>query len=441
MSALARWFKANGYWVGGYDKTPSPLTDTLIAEGIEVNYDDAIESIPSQVDSATLIIFTPAIPQENVQKNYLRTQGCELMKRAEVLGLITRDYFTIAVAGTHGKTTTSSMVAHLLKTAGKNVTAFLGGITNNYQSNLIYDTNGGENQIVVVEADEFDRSFLHLSPNIALVTATDADHLDIYQDDADFQQTFKEFVAKLPKDGQLIQSEDVTESLTTRSETTVYGLHQGAILATEIQAEEGAQTFTYSSDKNKIESLKLYTPGYHNIKNAIAAIRVAELVGVSKEDIQRGLETYAGVRRRFEYVYRSKEVVYIDDYAHHPTEINAFIESVRGLYPSKKLTVIFQPHLFTRTRDFMDAFAESLSKADEVSLLPIYPARELPIDGVDAEALLDKITNNNKAVIRREDILKKVQSLSNGVIATLGAGDIDRLVPMIKKKLEEKIHV
>ncbi len=436
MSALARWFKQEGYAVAGYDKTPSPLTDALEAEGMQVIFTDAIDSVPSQFRSTpeeVLVVWTPAIPKDSVLLHFFQ-QGFQIKKRAEVLGMITKDQYTVAVAGTHGKTSTSSLVAHLLKSAGKPVTAFLGGITQNYNSNLILSGKSKE-AVVVVEADEFDRSFLHLHPNEAVLTSADPDHLDIYGDEQTILEGFRQFLALVDKKGKIyIQSHALyrlEEPAFAATDVREYGLRSDGIHAENIIAKPNSFVFDYIGSKNQIKGLELSIPGFHNVENALAAIAIALDHGVSEAQVREGIKTFLGVKRRFEIHSSQAGKIYIDDYAHHPEEIKACLSSVRAMYPSQRMTVIFQPHLFTRTRDFAPGFSESLSLADEVVLLPIYPARELPIPGVISEMLLEGIQAASKVCIPKNEVMEYLGSSAPEVLVTLGAGDIDRLVPGI----------
>ena len=436
MSALARWFKQEGYAVAGYDKTPSPLTDALEAEGMQVIFTDAIDSVPSQFRSTpeeVLVVWTPAIPKDSVLLHFFQ-QGFQIKKRAEVLGMITKDQYTIAVAGTHGKTSTSSLVAHLLKSAGKPVTAFLGGITQNYNSNLILSGKSKE-AVVVVEADEFDRSFLHLHPNEAVLTSADPDHLDIYGDEQTILEGFRQFLALVDKKGKIyIQSHALyrlEEPALAATDIREYGLRSDGIHAENIIAKPNSFVFDYIGSKNQIKGLELSIPGFHNVENALAAIAIALDHGVSEAQVREGIKTFLGVKRRFEIHSSQAGKIYIDDYAHHPEEIKACLSSVRAMYPSQRMTVIFQPHLFTRTQDFAPGFSESLSLADEVVLLPIYPARELPIPGVISEMLLEGIQAASKVCIPKNEVMEYLGSSAPEVLVTLGAGDIDRLVPGI----------
>lgn len=439
MSAIARWFVHEGFTVSGYDRTPSPLTDELIAEGMKISFEDTVYSIPAEIKNSTsenLIIWTPAIPKDSAQLAFFTENGYTLHKRSEILGMITRDFHTIAVAGTHGKTTTSSMIAHLLKSADKPVTAFLGGITQNYQSNLILsEKKSKEIPLVVVEADEFDRSFLRLHPNEAVVTSTDPDHLDIYGDETTILEGFRQFIQLIDRKGKLFIQSNALERLEIKTlpsiSTKVYGLRSSGIAAANIQARTRSFTFDYQDGKTEIKGLEIFIPGFHNVENALAAIAVALGHQVSEDQIRKGLASFKGVKRRFEIHVNEANHVFIDDYAHHPEEIKSCLSSVRSMFPGKKLTVIFQPHLFSRTQDFAGGFSESLSLADEVLLLDIYPARELPIPGVNSEMLLDAIEARQKSVISKENLLEYLKNQEPEVLVTLGAGDIDRLVPII----------
>ena len=436
MRALARWFQQEGYAVAGYDKTPSPLTDALEAEGMQVIFADEVAAVPAQFKSnpdEILVVWTPAIPKDSILLHFFQ-QGFQIKKRAEVLGMITKDQYTIAVAGTHGKTSTSSLVAHLLKSAGKPVTAFLGGITQNYNSNLILSGKSKE-AVVVVEADEFDRSFLHLHPNEAVLTSADPDHLDIYGDEQTILEGFRQFLTLVDKKGKIyIQSHALyrlEEPALAATDIREYGLRSDGIHADNIIAKPNSFVFDYIGSKNQIKGLELSIPGFHNVENALAAIAIALDHGVSEVQVREGIKTFLGVKRRFEIHSSKSGKIFIDDYAHHPEEIKACLSSVRAMYPSQRLTVIFQPHLFTRTRDFAPGFSESLSLADEVVLLPIYPARELPIPGVESEMLLEGIQAAKKVCIPKSEVMDFLKASAPEVLVTLGAGDIDRLVPGI----------
>ncbi len=437
MSALARWFRHEGYPVAGYDKTPSPLTEELEKEGMQISFLDSAAEIPVEFTThpeEVLVVWTPAIPKDSVLLNFFQAHY-QLKKRSEVLGMITKDFYTIAVAGTHGKTSTSSLVAHLLKSAGKPVAAFLGGITQNYNSNLILPGKSKEATLVVVEADEFDRSFLRLHPNEAVVTSADPDHLDIYGDEATILNGFRDFIKLLDKKGKLyIQTHAwyrLGENLGISAGIREYGLRSSGIHAENIIAKPGIFLFDYIGTKTKIKGLELHIPGFHNVENALAAIAIAVDHGVTEDQIRAGIKSFRGVKRRFEIHSAEPRHIYIDDYAHHPEEIKACLSSVRAMYPTNRLTVIFQPHLFTRTRDFAAGFSESLSLADEVVLLDIYPARELPIEGVNSAMLLDGIQTSKKTLIAKDQVMEYLNQSQPQVLVTMGAGDIDRLVPGI----------
>ena len=441
MSALARWFKANGHSVSGYDKTGTPLTQALQAEEIDVHYADAVENIPAEIKenpAQTLVVLTPAIPADSREWAWLRAQGYDIRKRSQVLGVLTQGRPTIAVAGTHGKTTTSSMVAHLLHHAGLDAGAFLGGISVNLGSNLLLPKS--PQSPVVVEADEYDRSFLTLHPNVAIVTSTDADHLDIYGNKEALVASFCQFVAQLKPGGTLLlnHTADARVAAAAPAGTRVlrYGLtaEQGPELFAENITPEGHKFhFDFHGPQSIVKGLELAVPGFHNVENMLAAAAVAQLYGVGEEALREAVAAYRGVKRRFEFIVTNPDKVYVDDYAHHPREIEAFLRSLRALYPAKQLRVIFQPHLFSRTRDFAEGFSQSLSLADEVVLLDIYPARELPLPGVTSAMLLDNITAPLKSIQTKEEVLKNAQNDADfAVLATVGAGDIDTLVPKLK---------
>lgn len=446
MSALARWFRKKGLQVSGYDRTPTALTEELDREGVAIHFDDKVELIPQAVvdnKEGTLVIYTPAIPKDHLEHKYLKDRGYTILKRSEVLGLITKDYRTVAVAGTHGKTTTSSMIAHMLKVAEKNMVAFLGGITTNYQSNLIMNGDVNKDTVVVVEADEFDRSFLRLFPQIAVVTSADADHLDIYGDHQNVITSFRDFIAQINSGGSLIIHESIAELLADKVghvSKNIYSMSRGQFFAGNITAKGGFFEFDLHGF-GKVEHVQLGVPGFHNIENAIAASVAATLCGVDVQTIRKALESFSGVKRRFEYIIKTKKVVYVDDYAHHPTEIEAFLKSMKSLYPGRKLTVVFQPHLFTRTRDFADGFSKSLSLADELLLMDIYPARELPIPGVTSDMLLEGITTPVKIRCNKADLMQKLTAVDADVVVTVGAGDIDTFVQPIKDMLRKKYDV
>ena len=431
MSALARYFKAIGKNVSGYDKTETELTQELASIGIDIHFEDSISLIPSDYYiENTLVIITPAVPKTHSEWNYFLERGFEIKKRAEVLGIITKDTFCFAVAGTHGKTTTSSILGHVLYESGVDVTAFLGGIVENYNSNLI----GSGKTVTVVEADEFDRSFLHLYPNIACITSMDADHLDIYGDTASIEASFVEFAGKVEDTNNLFIVKDLPlEGI------SVAVNEEANYKAFNVRIENSAYVFDVQTPTGIVKDLKFNLPGKHNLTNALIAFAMANTYGVEIDKIAKALFSFKGVKRRFSYQIKEENLVYIDDYAHHPTEINAVSQAVKELYPNEKVLAIFQPHLFSRTRDFIDGFAESLSKFDEVILLDIYPARELPIEGVNSNWLLEKVTNNNKKLVAKSELISVILSSDAKVIVTIGAGDIGELVKPIKQALYEKV--
>ncbi|MDB5024475.1 MAG: UDP-N-acetylmuramate--L-alanine ligase [Mucilaginibacter sp.] len=432
MSGLARYFAHLGCIVCGYDRTSTDLTDQLHNEGIQVIFDDREDWIPLSFQTpneCTLIIYTPAIPRDSVILNFFRKNGFELFKRSQVLGLISKSMFTIAVAGTHGKTTTSCLVAHILKDSGKDCSAFLGGIASNYDSNVLY----GKNDIVVIEADEYDRSFLTLHPDIAIITSMDADHLDIYGSHQGLTESFRLFAAQVKENGTLIFHEDLP--LTVRGIT--YSGHGPAdAKALNIRIEQGDFYFDFKNSDTVIDNIRLGIAGLHNIENATAAIEVALKLDIAPELIRNALGSFKGVKRRFEYIVKTDQHIYIDDYAHHPEELRAAITSVKRLYPDKKLTTIFQPHLYTRTRDFADGFAQVLDMSDELIMLDIYPARELPIEGVDADMILNRMKLPDKRKCGKQETVDLVRISKPELLLTVGAGDIDGLVAPLKNALE-----
>ncbi len=443
MSALAFWFKSAGKSVSGYDKTPTRITENLEQKDISVHFDDNIDKIPEAIKSDpenALIIYTPAIPKDHKGKMWLEGNGFKLIKRAEILGLISSAFPCIAVAGTHGKTSVTSMIAHLLKHSGRNITAFVGGLMKNYQSNIILGDAQAEAHWVLAEADEFDRSFLHLHPDLAVITSAEADHLDIYGEENSLKDSFREFSLRLRGNGKLYIQANFAKDFNDLKGISIdeYGLESDQIHAENLIVGADYFSFSYVDQKGRIDNLELHIPGFHNVENALAAIAVSRNFGLSDEEIQNAISTYEGVSRRFDIIVKSEQVIYIDDYAHHPTEISALLNSVRKIYPDKKITAIFQPHLYTRTRDFAKGFSESLSMADRVILLPIYPARELPIEGIDSEMLLKSINSREKAVLSKEEALIEVEKLNDGILLTVGAGDIDQLVPKIKSVLNGK---
>jgi UDP-N-acetylmuramate--alanine ligase len=427
MSALARYFKTIGKEVAGYDKTPTELTAELIESGIPIHFEDNINLIPAHFNQDnTLVVVTPAVPITHSQWNYFLERDYELKKRAEVLGIITKDTFCFAVAGTHGKTTTSSILGHILLESGADVTAFVGGIVENYHSNLI----GTGKTITVVEADEFDRSFLHLHPNIACVTSMDADHLDIYGDSASIEASFTEFANKIENKTNLF----VAKGLPLNGLTVA--VHSDAdYKAFNIRIENGQYVFDVQTPTETIKDLRFGLPGNHNLTNAVMALAMAKNFGTPTDAIAKALLSFQGIKRRFSYQVKTDDKVFIDDYAHHPTEINAVHQAVRELYPGEKVLAVFQPHLFSRTRDFADGFAESLSQFDDVILLDIYPAREQPIEGITSQWLMEKMTNPNKRLLQKSALIPALKSAGNKIIVTIGAGDIGEMVQSIKEAL------
>jgi UDP-N-acetylmuramate--alanine ligase len=431
MSALARYFKTIGKNVSGYDKTPSMLTNELIASGIDIHFEDRIDLISKDyfVEN-TLVIITPAVPVTHSQWNYFLERDYQVKKRAEVLGIITKDTFCFAVAGTHGKTTTSSILGHILFESGADVTAFVGGIVENYNSNLI----GTGKTVTVVEADEFDRSFLHLHPNIACVTSMDADHLDIYGTSEEIEASFVEFANKVEDKSQLF----ITNELPIEGVTCAVN-EEAVYKAFNVRVGNGSYVFDVQTPTETIRDIAFGLPGRHNLMNALMALAMTKTFGTSSEAIAKALASFKGIRRRFSYQIKTPNLVYIDDYAHHPTEINAVHQAVRELYPNQKVMAIFQPHLFSRTKDFADDFAKSLSNFDEVVLLDIYPARELPMEGITSQWLMNKMTSEDKKLVSKEDLIPTILATDARIIVTIGAGDLGEMVPSIKNALYETI--
>jgi UDP-N-acetylmuramate--alanine ligase len=432
MSGLARYFNHSGCAVCGYDKTETPLTDALKEEGMHIIFEDDAALIPAefhQPGEETLVIYTPAIPKDSAIVHQFKVAGFELYKRSQVLGIISQSLFTVAVAGTHGKTTTSSLIAHILTEAGEDCTAFLGGIATNYNSNVIY----GKSDIVVVEADEYDRSFLTLQPDIAVITSMDADHLDIYGSHDQLTESFQLFASQIKAGGKLIAKQGLPLAHTLTSYTIE--TEAADAIGHNIRIEDGSFYFDFENADAVINDIEIGIPGMHNIENAVAAIQVALYMDIDGDLIKAALASFKGVKRRFEYIVRTAGHVYIDDYAHHPEELKACIASVKRLYPDRKLTTVFQPHLYSRTRDFADGFAEALDMVDELLMLDIYPARELPIAGVDAHTILNRMQLHNKYFLSKQDIIKHVQAQKPELLLTVGAGDIDQLVNPLKQAL------
>lgn len=427
MSSLALYVLNENKVVGGYDKVKSEITDTLISQGATINFNDEFKIIPkSFLDKEnTLIVYTPAIPLSNKQFVFFKKSGFTIMKRSELLGEISRDKFCIAIAGTHGKTTTSSILSHILFDNNLNFTSFVGGISENYNTNLIQ--NGSE--IILVEADEFDRSFLTLNPNIACVTSIDADHLDIYENEMELKKSFNQFKNNIKKDGVLFVNDQIPMNGMT------YGFNSNSnYFISNYRVDDEVAHFDINFKKS-ITSIQFKMQGKHNALNALVAFAIGNFLGINNDDIQKSLSTFKGVKRRFSYILKSPRVI-IDDYAHHPTEIDAVQKSVKEMYPGKKITAVFQPHLYTRTRDFMDQFAESLSEFDEIILTDIYPAREEPIKNIDSQALLKKIKSNRKLISKKSNLSSCLKNSKSDVFVIMGAGDISDEVQLIKEKIE-----
>ncbi|APA63543.1 UDP-N-acetylmuramate--L-alanine ligase [Maribacter sp. 1_2014MBL_MicDiv] len=429
MSALARYFAFIDITVAGYDKTESPLTQELAASGMDIHYKDSIDLVAEVYKNDpehTLVVYTPAVSSNHTEYQFFLQNGFTIKKRSEVLGLITKDSFCLAVAGTHGKTTTSSILAHLLKETGVKMTAFLGGISEDFNSNFLLEGT----EYSVVEADEFDRSFMQLTPNVACVTSMDADHLDIYGDAQELERTFKDFTERLKPGGTLF----VRNGLPLKGLT--YGIEDDSdYCIRNIKIEHGTYIFDLETPDLKLEGVEFNKPGRHNLLNGLVAFAMAMQAGPPPHRLAQALSTFKGVQRRFSYQIKNDEFIYIDDYAHHPTEINAVFEAVSEMHPNKKVLAIFQPHLFSRTRDFANEFAQSLSRFENVLLLDIYPAREEPITGVDSEWLLGKMTNGNRKLISKEQMLSEVKNQNPEVLITMGAGDIGLEVVKIKKEM------
>jgi len=433
MSALARYFHGRGVKVAGYDRTETTLTKTLVSEGIEVRYTAEVATLPQDVD---LVVYTPAVPANQAEMVWFREQGYPVLKRSAVLGIISHGMRTVAIAGTHGKTTTSTLTTHLLRSGGVDCNAFLGGVARNFSSNFVKGTS----EWVVIEADEFDRSFLTLHPDIATIMSLDADHLDIYGDEASLLETgFLAFAKQLKPGGELLVKAGLESSFVGIDiKVSTFGIDTGDAQAQNLRVEDGFFVFDYQNGATLIKDLRHPHPGRHNVENALVAITVALRLGVAPTSIAEGLLSFRGIGRRFEFHIRDKELVYIDDYAHHPTELAAAIGAARELYPGKKLTGIFQPHLFSRTRDFVEGFAAALDMLDEALLLDIYPAREEPIPGVDSGLIYKHMKNKNCRLLSKSEVLDTLATMDTEVLMTLGAGDIDTLVDPIKEQLLSK---
>jgi len=440
MSAVARYFHSKGVKVSGYDKTPTTLTKEMESTGISIHYEENIERIPKDPQ---LVVYTPAVPGDHKELQYYQQQGKKVLKRSDVLQLITESSFNICIAGTHGKTTITTMVAHLLRDSGFGCNAFLGGISVNYGTNFWSDPKN----VCVIEADEYDRSFLKLSPDIAIITAMDADHLDIYGDAASVEQAFIDFSRKLRSGGLLVKQLALKRGseLSAQRQLTYSLLNSSAdVYASNIRMMDGSYGFDVLMKGNMLEDVVLHMGGMYNVENIVAAVAVASSLGIGNEKIKSAVASFRGVKRRFEYIIKASNLVFIDDYAHHPEELRALITGAKALFQQKKCTVIFQPHLYTRTRDFADGFAEVLDLADEVVLLPIYPARELPIENVNSELILNKMKTATRSVKTKDELMewtrieyaKKIDSKPGNVLITAGAGDIDTLLAGIKERLE-----
>jgi UDP-N-acetylmuramate--alanine ligase len=450
MSALARYFLAMGKQVAGYDKTPTKLTSELIAEGMAIHFEEDVNAIPASFKStekkSVLIVYTPAVPKDHGEYVFFNTAGFSIKKRSEVLGIIAATSFTIGIAGTHGKTTTSSLVAHILKTAQLDPSAFLGGITQNYNTNLLLSeklsqpVTTSDKSLLVVEADEYDRSFLTLFPEIAVITSVDADHLDIYGDEKHVLESYSLFARQVKN--KLIVKNTIASKIHVTIEKLTYSIIDATAtyFAQNVRISNGAYHYDIVTPTTVFNNTTLGLPGLHNVENSIAAVAVAVEIGVSEEHVRKALASFKGVRRRFDYHIKTEKLVFIDDYAHHPAELKAAISSAKELYPHKKITGIFQPHLFSRTRDFADDFAESLDLLDECILLEIYPARELPIAGVDSNLLLRKMKGTKKSVCSKKDLVKEIAGREIEILITMGAGDIDTLVAPLKEELMKRLN-
>ena len=439
MSALARYFHTKGFQVAGYDRTETKLTTELQTEGIKVGFVEAVEEIPFVFTKPenTLVIITPAIPANHPQLQYFQENNFTIQKRAEVLGNITRQSKGICIAGTHGKTTTSTITAHLLYQSQVSCNAFLGGISNNYNTNLLLSA---ESNLVVIEADEYDRSFHQLSPYMAVITSADPDHLDIYETPNAFSESFEHFTSLIRTGGALIMRKgiDIVPQLQKGVKLYTYSMNDGGDFCAEnVRTVNGEIRFDFVTPNDRISDVRLGVPVEINVENSVAAMALAWLNGVTAEELRTGISSFSGIYRRFNVVYKSDKTVFMDDYAHHPSELKASISSIRNLYPNRKITGVFQPHLYTRTRDFAPAFAEALSQLDELVLLDIYPARELPIEGVDSDLILRDVKLKNKTLCSKENLLPLLKEKELDVLVTFGAGDIDKMVPLIKEQLKK----
>ncbi|MEI8086836.1 MAG: UDP-N-acetylmuramate--L-alanine ligase [Paludibacter sp.] len=443
MSALARYFHSKGFPVAGYDRTETKLTSDLQAEGIAIEFNELIDFIPDDFlnPKNTLVVITPAVPQNHPQLIYFQEHNFTIHKRAQVLGNITQQSKGICIAGTHGKTTTSTIAAHLLYQSQVSCNAFLGGIANNYNTNLLISK---ESNLVVIEADEYDRSFHQLTPYMAVITSADPDHLDIYETADAFRESFEHFTSLIKTGGALIMRKgiDIVPRLQKAVKLYTYSMDEGGDFHAEnIKTVKGEIHFDFVAPNDRIDDVRLGVPARINVENSVAAMALAWLNGVTNKDLRTGISSFSGIYRRFNVVYKSENMVFMDDYAHHPSELKASISSIRNLYPNRKITGIFQPHLYSRTRDFAEAFAEALSQLDELILLDIYPARELPIEGVTSELILKDVKLENKILCSNENLLPLLKERQLDVLVTFGAGDIDKMVPKIKELLKKKADV
>jgi len=432
MSALARYFHSQGKVVSGYDKTESDLTKELVADGIAVHYEDDVQQAPKD---AGLVVYTPAVPKDHSELLFYQENNFPVLKRSEVLGLITSKTFNICVAGTHGKTTISTMIAHILRHSGYGCNAFLGGISVNYGSNFWSNNNN----VCVVEADEYDKSFLRLNPDVAVITAMDADHLDIYGTEENMQQAFIEFSGKVKDDGLLLSKHGLKRSsdlIAGHRQTYSLQNDEADIYGSSIRLRHGSYEFDVMMKDFMLDNVQLNIGGMHNVENSIAAIGVANYLGITSDKIKNAVADFMGVKRRFEYIIKTNERVFIDDYAHHPEELKALITGAKALFPDKRCTIVFQPHLYSRTKDLADEFASVLDLGDQVILLPIYPARELPIEGVSSQMILDRMKNQNKQVLTKEELKGWVKKNKPVLLITAGAGDIDRELEPLKQILQ-----
>jgi len=439
MSAVARWFKTQAVQVFGYDRTASALTDQLTKEGMTIHFEDRVDAIPAPIrdhKAQSLIIYTPAVSPNNPLLTYLTANDYVVHKRAEVTGKLTQGHRTLAIAGTHGKTTTSTLAAHILHSAGKNMVAFLGGIAKGYASNLLINNHPNEDTIMVIEADEFDRFFLHLRPHLAIVTTVDPDHLDTYGDEQGFQEAFKTFITRVPPTGKAILHKKAAQQLNVdekHANIVHYALQDATISAQNISIKEGTFYFDYVSEDATIGNIRLTVPGYHNIENALAVITACLTLGLSAEDIRTGMASFRGVKRRFDYIIRNKQLIFLDDYAHHPAEITALMHTIRILYADKKITAVFRPNLYTRTRDLASEFAQSLDLADQVFLLDIYPDREAPIAGVTSACIFNQMKLRKKWMCNKQNLLDSLaQQGKPDIVVMVGSGGTSSFVTLIK---------